>query len=77
MEDKLREILEEIRPDVDFTAEKELITGHVLESFDILTIGAELEDEFDIRIRPGDYVPENFNSLEAMTALIRKRQERV
>lgn len=75
MDTELREILEDIRPDVDFDNEKKLIEEHVLESFDVLTIVAEIEDAFDIKIRPRDIVPENFNSIEAMAALITKLQE--
>lgn len=66
------EILEEIRPDVDFESETSLVDGNVLESFDIVSLVSELSDEFDITIRPKDLVPENFNSVDAMTALVEK-----
>ena len=59
------EILEEIRPDVDFENETSLVDGNVLESFDIVSLVSELSDEFDITIRPKDLVPENFNSVDA------------
>ncbi len=72
MDTELKNILEDIRPDVDFENEKNLIDGHVLESFDVLTIVAEIEDIFDVKIRPRDIVPQNFNSLEAIAALIRQ-----
>ena len=64
------EILEEIRPDVDFENETSLVDGNVLESFDIVSIVSELSDEFDITIRPKDLVPENFNSVDAMVKLV-------
>ncbi len=66
------EILEEIRPDVEFENETSLVDGNVLESFDIVSLVSELSDEFDITIRPKDLVPENFNSVDAMTALVEK-----
>ncbi len=64
------EILEEIRPDVDFENETNLVDGGVLESFDIVSLVSELSDEFDITIRPKDLVPVNFNSVDAMTKLV-------
>lgn len=72
MKDTLMDILTELRPDVDFVNETNLISGGILESFDIVSLVSELTDEFDITIRPKDLVPENFNSVDAMLALITK-----
>ena len=71
MKEKVVEILSDIRPDVDFETETQLITNCVLESFDILSIVAELSDEFDVTIRPKDLVPENFNSVDAMVEMLK------
>ena len=70
--DKIKEILEDIRPDVDFESEKLLIDGNVLDSFDIISIVTELNDAFDIDINVNDLLPENFNSIEAITELVNK-----
>ena len=69
------EILADIRPDVDFEMETQLITDGILESFDIVSLVGELEDEFDIKIRPKDLVPENFNSVEQMMEMIGRLEE--
>ena len=69
------EVLEEIRPDVDFENEKQLITDGVLDSFDIVSLVTALNDEFDIEIEVGNLVPDNFNSIEGMMALIEKLQD--
>ncbi|MBO6140165.1 MAG: acyl carrier protein [Ruminococcus sp.] len=74
MKEQLMEILEELRPDVDFEAEKQLITDGVLDSFDIVSLVGSLNDEFDIEIQVGNLVPDNFNSIEGMMALIEKLQ---
>ena len=71
MKEKVVEILSYIRPDVDFETETQLITNGVLESVDILSIVAELSDEFDVTIRPKDLVPENFNSVDAMVEMLK------
>ena len=50
--EQLMEILTELRPDVDFETEKSLVTAGVLDSFDILSLVADLEDTFvDILVR--------------------------
>ena len=41
MKEELMEILEELRPDVDFENEKQLITDGILESFDIVALVGE------------------------------------
>ena len=75
MKEQLMEVLEEIRPDVDFENEKQLITDGVLDSFDIVSLVTALNDEFDIEIEVGNLVPDNFNSIEGMIALIEKLQD--
>lgn len=70
--DELIRILEEIRPDIDFESETELIDGGVLDSFDIISIVSEVNDAFDIEIDVTDILPENFNSAEAILELIEK-----
>lgn len=75
MKEQLMEILEELRPDVDFENEKALITDGILESFDIVSLVGELSDAFDIELRVEDLVPDNFNSVEGMIELITKIQD--
>ena len=75
MREELLEILEELRPDVDFETETSLITGGILDSFDIVALVGELNEAFDIEIKPNNLVPENFNSVDAMLALIEQLQD--
>ena len=73
--DELKEILESIRPDVDFDTEKKLIDGGILDSMDIISIVTELNDNYDIEINVQYLLPENFNSIEAIYSLVQKLQE--
>lgn len=73
--DELMEILEELRSDVDFEKETALIDDGVLDSFDIVALVGELNEAFDIEIKPNNLVPENFNSANAMMALIEQLQD--
>ncbi|MBQ9211539.1 MAG: acyl carrier protein [Clostridia bacterium] len=75
MKEQVLNILEEIRPDVDFENEKLLIDDGVLDSFDIISIVQEFNDNFSIEIDVEDLEPDNFNTVEAMVKLIQKLQE--
>lgn len=69
MEDLLT-ILNELHPDIDFTTQEHLIDDMILDSFDIVTLIAEISEEFDVTITADKIVPENFNSAKALYALI-------
>ena len=76
MREQLLELLEDIRPDVDFENEKKLIDDGVLDSFDIISIAQEISETFDVDINVEDLEPDNFNTVDAMVELIRTlRQE--
>lgn len=68
-------ILEELRPDIDFAQEKALIDDGMLDSFDIVSLVGEMNENFEIEINVEDLLPENFNSVEAMLTLIGRMQE--
>ena len=72
---ELMEILEELRPDVDFENETGLIDNGILDSFDIVSLVTALNDAYDIEIKPNNLVPENFNSAKAMLALVEELQD--
>ena len=74
--EKLLKILKGIRPDVDFENEKALIDDGILDSFDVVSIISELDDEFGVQIKITELDPENFNSAESIWALIQKLQNK-
>ena len=73
--EKLLEILKGIRPDVDFENEKLLIDDGILDSFDVVSIISELDDAFGVQVRITELDPDNFNSAEAIWALIQSMKE--
>ena len=73
--DDIIELLEDVREDIDYEQEKKLIDDGILDSFDILSIISALNEEFDITIPAKDIVPENFNSAEAMLAMVQRLVE--
>lgn len=72
MKKKILAILEEIRPEFDYTESSDFIEDGYLDSFDMVTLVASLEDKFGIVIDGIDIVPENFNSLESIVKLLEK-----
>lgn len=64
--EELMEILEELRPDVDFETETALIDDGILSSFDITALVNEIMDVYDVEISMADLEPENFNSAQAI-----------
>lgn len=73
--ERLIEILEEIQPEVDYTTCTNLIDGHYLDSLSIISLVAELEEEYDITIPTMEIIPDNFNSAESLWAMIVRLQE--
>ena len=71
MED-LMKILTELHPDVDFATHESLADSKILDSFDIVTIIAEVDNEYDVAIPAEEITPENFNSANSLYALIRR-----
>jgi D-alanine--poly(phosphoribitol) ligase subunit 2 len=72
MKEKILEILSEIRPDIDFKEENRLIDEGYLDSFDVVSIISELNDEFNITIRVTELKPENFNSVDVIIDLVNR-----
>jgi acyl carrier protein len=64
--------LKTIRPEADFSQSKNFIEDGLLDSFDVVTLVATLDKNYGISIPGTDIVPENFQDLQAIEALLRK-----
>lgn len=73
--ERLLNILKSMHPEIDFSAEDDLIGNGVLDSLDIVTLITEINAEFDISIPVEEILPENFNSAKAIYDLICKIEE--
>ena len=73
MREKIEDILRGIRPDIEIDGMSYVEDG-VLDSFDIVTLVSELIDAFGVELSVEDILPENFNSIDAMLALIESKK---
>ena len=67
---ELIEILENLHPEVDFETCTTLIDDKILDSFDIISVISEINEEFDVVIPAEEIIPENFNSAQALYNLV-------
>ena len=67
---ELIEILENLHPEVDFSTCTTLIDDKILDSFDIISVISEINEEFDVVIPAEEIIPENFNSAQALYELV-------
>ena len=74
MEALLR-ILKEMHEDIDFETHTTLIDDKIIDSFDVITLVAEIDDSIGITIPPEEIIPENFNSYKALSALIERLED--
>ena len=73
--EKLYEILKSLHPDVDCTAQDDLIGEGILDSLDIVTLITEINSAYDVSIPAEEILPENFCSASAIYDLITRLDE--
>lgn len=72
---ELIEALKRVNPKIDYENETGLITDKIIDSIDMTSILAELEETFDIEIDMEYLVPENFDSVQAMWDMIQELKD--
>ena len=70
--EQLLELLKEVKSDIDFEKETDLVDEGLLDSLEIVTIIASIEEKFGIEIDPDDIDPDNFQSAAAMWEMIQR-----
>ena len=72
---KLMEILMELDDSIDWENETALIDERILDSFGVISLISDLEEQFDIEIEASEIIPQNLNSADAMWKMIQRLQE--
>ena len=75
MRDTILDLLGEIAEGIDFVTCTTLIDDGLLSSLDIIQLIGALNDEFDISIPATEIIPDNFNSVDAMAAMVKRLAE--
>lgn len=74
MREEVLNVLKSVREDVDFENETKLIDDGILDSFDIISIVSDLNEKFYVEITADELEPDNFNTLDAIVALVESLQ---
>ena len=69
---RLKKILSELHPEVDFDAPHSLIDERILDSIDVVTLVGEIGEVYGVRVPVEELTPENFASAEAIYKLIER-----
>ena len=75
MRDTILDLLGEIAEGIDLYTCTTLIDDGLLSSLDIIQLIGALNDEFDISIPATEIIPDNFNSVDAMAAMVKRLAE--
>lgn len=75
MKEKLTTLLKENFSEIDFTESNMLVDDGILESMTLVEIIATIALELDITIPYEEIIPQNFNSIDAMAAMLERLAE--
>lgn len=74
MNNKILEILQSVRPELDFQESSNFILDGYLDSFYLVLLVSSLEKGFNISINSKNIIPDNFISIESIAKLIKTNQ---
>ena len=74
--EKLLRLLNEIHPGVDFENEEGLVSRHILNSFDIISIVMGIRDAYGVKIPAGAITPENFDCAARIYKIIQSGEKK-
>ena len=72
MKEEIIAILNDLRPEFDFSENVNFIEEGMLDSFDVVSLVDELESQFNIKINGTDVIAENFSTIDKIEALVKK-----
>lgn len=75
MKKKILELVEEVLPQIDFTASNSLVDDGILDSISIVTLVSELSMEFDVIFDMNELEPADLNSLDAIAETVLRLQK--
>ena len=70
--ERLKKILRELHPEIDFDAHHRLLEERILDSIDVVTLVGEIDETYGVRVPVEELTPENFASAEAIYEMIER-----
>lgn len=74
IKEQILNILAEVKPTKNLEGITDIVEAGYLDSFELMSLIAGISDTFNVEVGIDEIVPENFNSVEAMTAMVEKLQ---
>jgi acyl carrier protein len=68
--EKILDILKEVKPTKSLENVTDIVEGGYIDSFELMTLITTMSETFGVEIDIDEIVPENFNSVAAMAAMI-------
>ena len=65
-------ILKEVKPTKNLEGITDIVEAGYLDSFELMSLIAGISDTFSVEVGIDEIVPENFNSVDAMAAMVEK-----
>lgn len=72
MQVEILRILQDLRPEVDFSNSSDFVNDGHLDSFDIIGLVAALEVQYGVKIDGLEVVPNNFCNITAISELVKR-----
>lgn len=75
MKEKIIEILMDLVPDFEYSGDAKLLEDGILDSFDIVNLVLEINEEFGINIGVEDVNEDNFETVDSILKLVEDKLE--
>lgn len=74
IKEQILNILKEVKPTKNLEGITDIVEAGYLDSFELMSLIAQISDTFQVEVGIDEIVPENFNSVDAMAAMVQKLQ---
>lgn len=74
IKEQILNILKEVKPTKNLEGITDIVEAGYLDSFELMSLIAQISDTFQVEVGIDEIVPENFNSVDAMAAMVQELQ---
>ena len=72
MKNQIASIMQEVKPTKNLENVKDIVEGGYIDSFELMMLISNISEQFGIEISIDEIIPENFNSIDAICAMVEK-----